>query len=275
MPRHSAIKSFHAAASLAGAALPRPLGLREIPVSHITGSVGRWTELGADFLPRRGQHNRDGDQRRRRVEAAVRRGMILPAIEVYRVGDEYFVLDGHHRVAVAKATGQLYIDADVTDYLLTRGGASELGDRHAFEARTRLQRIELTDPSHYARLLSQVEEHCWALGQARQEAVDLPDAAADWREHVYEPVLGLIEREGIPERLPDRTFADLYAYVSDHKWYEGERRGYDVGFAWAAADFARYCPPRPRQHAGEAVWSVLRSAAALFVPDGLRPPYGV
>jgi len=50
---------------------------------------------------------------------AQRRGAAIPPIEVYRVGDQYFVSDGHRRVSIAAATGQQTIDAYVTEILTT------------------------------------------------------------------------------------------------------------------------------------------------------------
>ena len=49
---------------------------------------------------------------------AMRAGQALPAIEVYALGEEYYVVDGHHRVAAARALGQLYLDALVHEFLL-------------------------------------------------------------------------------------------------------------------------------------------------------------
>jgi hypothetical protein len=51
---------------------------------------------------------------------AARRGAAIPPIEAYRVGDQHFVSDGHHRVSIAAATGQQAIDAYVTEVLTTR-----------------------------------------------------------------------------------------------------------------------------------------------------------
>lgn len=181
------------------------------------------------------------------IERALLRGVELPPIEVYRIGAEYFVLDGHHRVAAARKIGQLYVDAVVTDYVPAHGDLEQaMAQRHAFEVRTRLQQVELSDPAHYRNLLSQIEEHCWTLGRARGAPVELPEAAEDWRATVYAPVCRIIEQSGLPRRLPGRTLADVYAYVSDHKWYESQRRGRDVGFAWAVADFATSCPRIPK-----------------------------
>lgn len=56
-----------------------------------------------------------------RLWVAARRGATLPPISVFRLGEEHFVDDGHHRVSVAHALGMTAIDAEVTD--LGRGPA--------------------------------------------------------------------------------------------------------------------------------------------------------
>src|SRR5574337_1282719 len=86
-------------------------GLQDIPLDHIVGSVGRTTDFTRSFLPRM-----DSDDRRwAGVRAAVDGDSGLPPIEVYQIGDAYFVLDGHHRVSVARQMGRTHIEAVVTE----------------------------------------------------------------------------------------------------------------------------------------------------------------
>jgi len=89
----------------------RSLGVMTVAVEYIVGSVGRADDFDASFLPR----NEHVLERWRRIDRAWRAGEYLPPIELYKVGDQYFVVDGNHRVSVAHAQGQDYIDADVTE----------------------------------------------------------------------------------------------------------------------------------------------------------------
>ena len=71
-------------------------GVQHIPVDAIVGSVGRYTDFTRSFLPRHG----DDQQRWAGVKAAfLEDGAGLPPIEVYKVGEAYFVIDGNHRVS--------------------------------------------------------------------------------------------------------------------------------------------------------------------------------
>src|SRR3979409_518622 len=84
-------------------------GLKDVPLGDIRGSVGRPTDFDASFLPVKPQMRKRWEQ----LDAAMRRGEAVPPIEVYHLGDVYFVKDGHHRVSVARHLGWKTIPARV------------------------------------------------------------------------------------------------------------------------------------------------------------------
>jgi len=81
-----------------------------VSIDQIVGSVGRAKDFTRDFLPRRCVSG----ERWANIDRATHRGIGLPPVELYRLGDVYFVLDGHHRTSVAHANGVIDIDAVVT-----------------------------------------------------------------------------------------------------------------------------------------------------------------
>jgi hypothetical protein len=87
-------------------------GMRTVPVGQIGGSVGRCLEFDRDFMPAKASV----EERWKRIDRAFHRGEQLPAVSLYKVGGIYFVLDGHHRVSVARYHGVAWIDADVTEF---------------------------------------------------------------------------------------------------------------------------------------------------------------
>jgi len=99
------------------------LGLREVPLDQIRGSEGRAGGFDAEMWPT------DGQSRDRWVSIAVarERGVALPPVELIQVGDTYFVRDGHHRISVARALGQAYIDAEVTAWQVSRPKRVDVG----------------------------------------------------------------------------------------------------------------------------------------------------
>jgi hypothetical protein len=125
--RHRPARGFdQEAASSGGVGAGRDLGLRIVPVEKIVGSVGRWQNLRSDFFYRKGGVT----ERFVRIGRAMMRGVDMPPIEVYKLrrksGDradaksEYYVVDGHHRVAMARELGQDFLDANVKEFE-TRG----------------------------------------------------------------------------------------------------------------------------------------------------------
>jgi hypothetical protein len=85
----------------------RRLGLKTIPLDSIVGTVDRSREFDRSFRPtsRRVRRRWEG------IAEAVRRGQSMPPIDIYKIGDLYFVRDGHHRVSVARSLGLDKIDA--------------------------------------------------------------------------------------------------------------------------------------------------------------------
>ena len=88
----------------------RYLGAMAVPISQIQGSEGKSEEFDAEFRPLK-PFSRD---RWVSVAVALLQGKALPPVELIKVGQQYFVRDGHHRISVARAYGQYDVDAVVT-----------------------------------------------------------------------------------------------------------------------------------------------------------------
>jgi hypothetical protein len=78
-----------------------------IPLSHIKGTVNRSDDFDRDFYPRHDRHA----ARWIKVASLMLKGEILPPVELAQVGNDYFVIDGHHRVSVARMLKYEQIDA--------------------------------------------------------------------------------------------------------------------------------------------------------------------
>lgn len=98
-------------------------GMRTVEVGKITGSVGRFRDFDASFLPKK----RNMRERWGRIDRAYHRGDALPAVSLYKVGEAYFVRDGNHRVSVARYHGAVWIDAEVVEL---RGRAPAYNTAH-------------------------------------------------------------------------------------------------------------------------------------------------
>lgn len=107
---HRLAPSFREAATALGARNKKRLGRRVVAVEEIVGSVGRSRDFDRDFLPVR----RDLEEKWKRVDRAFHRGVDLPPVELNELGGSYYVVDGNHRVSVARYQGVRWIEAEVT-----------------------------------------------------------------------------------------------------------------------------------------------------------------
>src|ERR671917_943579 len=97
----------------------RHRGTRVVEVNEIIGSVGRWKDFDRSFLPARAS----GGDRWKRIDRAFQRGEDMPPVELYEIGDSYFVVDGHHRVSVARYHEVPTLEASVAEFYPRRPAA--------------------------------------------------------------------------------------------------------------------------------------------------------
>lgn len=210
----------------------RYLGLKEIPIDDIVGSVGRYNDFTRRFLPKRSVNS----QRWKTVDSLALGMMGFPPIEVYKVGEAYFVVDGNHRVSVARANQMKTIEAYVTEFQTTvpfdRNTQSKdlaLKAEYAyFLQKTRLKRIcpeaediLLTETGRYPEILGHIEVHHYFMGLDCLCPVDWTDAVGSWYTHVYQPMISAIREYEMLAGFPNRTEADLYVWLIRH---QGEMR---------------------------------------------------
>ena len=96
----------------------RRIGLRSVPLDRVNGTMRHPSQNTADFLPLPRLRGQNWRGRWQRINRATDRLVSLPPVDLVQVGDDYFVADGHNRVAAARQAGGVEIDADVTQLLL-------------------------------------------------------------------------------------------------------------------------------------------------------------
>jgi hypothetical protein len=146
---------------------------------------------------------------------------------VYKVRDSYFVVDGHHRVAIAKQKRIEFIDAEVTE-LRTRYEIPDDADvgrliyaeqQQIFMQESGLERarpeasILFTQPPGYVELLELVKVHGYHLMLERAAVLPVERTAADWYDRVYLPTVATIRDQRLLEVFRRGTEADLFLYV--------------------------------------------------------------
>lgn len=202
------VRCFHEDADRAGVLVHRDLGIRTIEVARIVGSVDRCHELSSDFRPPMRRRRRGDEERFRRVRRAMDAELQLPLIEVYKLGFGYYILDGHHRVAVALQRGQIEIDAHVVEYLQVTDAlaAERFAARRAFEHTTGLTEVGASHPESYAALLASIEQY-----REEQDLNDLERAARRWFVEVFRPLWLTIRARQLTTAFPGDRSADLIA----------------------------------------------------------------
>ncbi|MBB5377127.1 hypothetical protein HNQ07_002600 [Deinococcus metalli] len=234
-------------------------GLQTIPVDHIIGSVDRYREFDRHYLPKEPHL----DERWIGVRSAQMEGKELPPIQVYKVGELYFVKDGNHRVSVARRQGQKYIDAYVIELNVTVPPDEDdtlkdliiKGEYAQFLKATNLDRIMpehreilFTTPGRYEKLLEHIRTREYYLNQKRaaegREPVTWEEAVESWYCRLYLRIVENIDLHHVMFRFPGRTEADLYLWIMDHRYFLTQKYGHDVGSEEATKDFGEhYAPP--------------------------------
>ena len=259
-----------------------PRGVRDIPLDAIVGSVGRYSDFTRSFLPKQ---NSD-EERWTRVEAAASKSTELPAIEVYQIGEAYFVLDGNHRVSVARQKGFQYISAHVTEVharvpLSPNIQPDELivkAEAVAFLESTHLDEycsgadLAVSIPGQYARLENHIEVHRYFIEEQEEREISFEEAACRWYHEAYLPVVQVIREQGILRDLPGRTETDLFLWISQHRVAILEELGLDLKPESAVTMLVDRFNPKPERVAAR--WG--RKLLDRVTPDefGAGPPPG-
>ena len=156
---------------------------------------------------------------------------LFPPIVAVKLGETYFVIDGHHRTALARRSGAEMIDADVTE-LIARvplpAGADMLEvvlrelerifleDSGLAEGRSRV-RIAVSRPAHYLELLENMQVHGYHMMRARGRVLENSEIAANWHDAIYTPTLAAIDRLRLDRLYRDAPPGDLSLILHRHR----------------------------------------------------------
>jgi hypothetical protein len=216
-------------------------GVREIPLDRVVGSAAppsKTSDFDPGFLP----VNRRMRDRWTRIYLAMVEGDELPPIDVYKVGNDYFVIDGHHRVSVARSLGRPTINARVVEVKTRAPLGPELdaatllraAEYAAFLETTQLHRsrpearLECSRLGRYDEILKHIFGHGYFLSHEQGREVPLPEAAASWYDKVYKPVADAIRRHRVLDQVPGWTEADLYVEIT-RRWLQLSQVGEPAG----------------------------------------------
>ena len=201
--------------------------LTEVPLDRIVGSVGRYNDFTREFLPRQ-----DSDKGRWVAVQVAMTGLSgLPPVELYRIGDAYFVRDGNHRVSVARQLGMKMIQAWVTslhtrvhlpadvspDGLIIKAEESDFLESTRIDELRPDAELTVTAPGQYDKLAEHIGVHRYFMGLNEQRDVSEEEAVTHWYDTVYLPVVREIAELDLLDGFPGRTVTDLYLWLGEHR----------------------------------------------------------
>jgi nucleotide-binding universal stress UspA family protein len=273
--KRNRLLSFDQVRRLVGEEGWMPRGLQDIPINAIVGSVGRYEDFNREFLPRQEAQLGRWAQIRMLIE---HQG--VPPIEVYKIGDVYFVQDGHHRVSVARETGATHIEAyvteiptraplsprdDIEDVILKAELAQFLKDTRLGELRPDVD-FRVTLAGRIRELRDHIAVHRYFMGLEQAREVPFEEAVLHWVDEVYVPAVTVIRNLSLLRDFPDRTEADMYLWLMKHRAELAKDLGWELGTEEAAAHLWNRLERLPRRF----VDRVRRTLARKPVPTEWR-----
>ncbi|AKL97719.1 DUF4032 domain-containing protein [Endomicrobium proavitum] len=230
-------------------------GVSPIETDKIVGSLSRYNDFSENLIP-----NRDGDGLRySNIKNGMLNGINFPPIQVYKVLDSYFIIDGHHRLmAATELFNAKYIDAEVLEvqfefdisankkYSYNTESAKKFLiklEEHSFVEKTYMSNdilihpLKVTEFGSYARLYSEIEDYKKNCSECELHRKPVIFASFGWYEKRFLPALEVMKKENVLAGFPHRTYTDLYVWISNHKYFLSQKAGYDVGFDFTAHDF--------------------------------------
>ena len=203
-------------------------GVKTVGLEKIIGSVGKYYDFDSHFRPKK----HVSSKRFMDIKRAMRDGKPMPPVSLYQIRNDYYVLDGNHRVSAAKELGRLDIQAKVIELLSAKNTMENLLyiEKKKFYEKTGLpETIDLTEVGKYNFLEKQIKNHKNHLTNISGKKADFQKAAKDWYNTIYIPLTTIINNGGLLRYFPKRSVADLYTYIAYHHWERSSNRRYGIG----------------------------------------------
>jgi len=251
-------------------------GLQTVDVKLVIGSEDRYQDFNKHFQPRHDYL----EHRWTRVDEAHLSNVTLPPIKLYEIGGVYFVRDGNHRVSVAHSQGVEQIDAEVislgTKIIIDPDSSIEAlyrkvleYERKDFFDQTGLDKLfpdfpfECTGTGQYEEIVSHIFVHKYFINQELAKELPLDDAVRSWFENVFEPIVHMVQNDGLLLRFPGRTNVDLYVLIVKHWHYLKEKYGPSVTAREAAESYSRLFGVSYRKRMSKKAATVLKLVTSL------------
>ena len=210
------------------------LGIKEISLDKIVGSVEKYSYFDKNFVPK----NDIVKQRWINIYVGYMMDSMLPPVILYKIKDDYYVYDGNHRVSVAKFLNFASIEAEVEEFLPTKDTKDKViyQEHMFFEKETGIEEIILSEPIKYKYLREEIESYTDLLNKRRNGNFSLREGAEKWYKEVFLPIKGLLEENNIA-KSQKKNISDIFMFLLDHKYYLSKNEGKNKGYLYSTIDF--------------------------------------
>ena len=210
------------------------LGIKEIRLDKIVGSVEKYSYFDKNFVPK----NDIVKQRWINIYVGYMMDSMLPPVILYKIKDDYYVYDGNHRVSVAKFLNFASIEAEVEEFLPTKDTKDKViyQEHMFFEKETGIEEIILSEPIKYKYLREEIESYTDLLNKRRNRNFSLREGAEKWYKEVFLPIKGLLEENNIA-KSQKKNISDIFMFLLDHKYYLSKNEGKNKGYLYSTIDF--------------------------------------
>ena len=210
------------------------LGIKEVPLDKIVGSVEKYADFDKNFVPK----NNVIKQRWINIYIGYTSDSMLPMVILYKIKDNYYVYDGNHRVSVAKFLNFATIEAQVEEFLPTKDTKDKViyRERMIFEKETGLSDILLSEPIKYKYLQEEIESYKILLNKRKIENTDLKEASKKWYVNVFLPIKTILLKNEIIKNYKG-NLDDVFLSFLEHKYYLSKNLGKNVGYLYSIINF--------------------------------------
>ena len=201
------LKSFHDEQKQQNAYNSVNLGLKEVLIDKIIGSVQKYTDFDKNFKPK----NDIIKERWEQMYVANINNTSLPPVILYKIKDEYYVYDGNHRISVAKFLGFNSIEAEVLEFLATGDKSEDIiyREKNMFDKETGLGEIMFSEPGKYNRLIQEIQKFNHFLETKKNMNVSFKEAAFRWNKEIFNPITYILNKNNKVE-----SFVKYFTYFS-------------------------------------------------------------
>ena len=210
------------------------LGIKEVSLDKIVGSVEKYADFDKNFVPK----NNVIKQRWINIYIGYTSDSMLPMVILYKIKDNYYVYDGNHRVSVAKFLNFATIEAQVEEFLPTKDTKDKViyRERMIFEKETGLSDISLSEPIKYKYLQEEIESYKILLNKRKIENTDLKEASKKWYVNVFLPIKTILSKNEIIKNYKG-NLDDVFLFFLEHKYYLSKNIGKNMGYLYSVINF--------------------------------------